>query len=116
MAQQPRGTPSVSENQDPRAREYFDQSIHRLLRFVGKVTTDIASIAAGAKATVAITVTGARPDKGQGVILGLPSAFNTSLLAWGYVSAKDTVTMVVYNPTGGAIDPPLATYAARVMP
>ena len=116
MAKAVRRPPAVAEAQQPRAREYFEQSVHDLLSKVGTTTTDVANIAAGAIGTVTITVKGARADEGQGVVVGLPSTFNTGLVPWGYVSADDTVTVVLYNRTGGGIDPPSATYTARVMP
>lgn len=111
-----RTPPAVSENQDPRAREYFEQFVYNALKLVGSRTFDLPSIAAGAKTTFTVSVPGARPDKGQSVQVGLPSGANLDLLFWGVVTANDTVTVVVRNPTGGAIDEPSRTYNVRVMP
>lgn len=81
--------------------------------FTGSLTTDVASIAAGAIATIAITVTGAA--SGDPVVIGAPAALGAGLLWSGYVSATDTVTVRIYNSTAGAIDPASATWKASVI-
>jgi len=117
MALPIRRPPGVAENQDPRAREYFDGDVERFLKLVGSQTVDLGSIAGGAKVVFTIQVVGARPNQGQTVEVGLPAAFNTDLsVAAAFVSNNDEVTVVIRNPTGGAIDPPLAEYAVRVTP
>ena len=116
MAKRIRRVPAVSEAKDFRAREAFDRDLEDMLKLVGTRTYDVGSISAGSKATFTITVTGCRADEGQTVQVGLPSAFNASLVPWGFVSGDDTVTVVLYNPTGSPIDPASATYTARVMP
>jgi hypothetical protein len=116
MAKPLRSSPSVKEREDPRANEYFNNAIAHMLGLVGTTTVDVANINAGAIGTFTVTVTDARPDQQQTVQVAVPSTFNTGLVPWGYVSAKDTVTVVLYNRTGGAIDPPSATYGVRVMP
>lgn len=111
-----RRPPGVKELEDPRAEEYFKQSAYGLLSLVGSTTVDVGNIAAGAIATVSITVPGARADMGQTVHVGLPSTVSTGLVPWGYVSADNTVSLILYNRTGAGIDPASATYTARVMP
>jgi hypothetical protein len=79
----------------------------------GYITTDIASIVAGAIATFTITVTGA--NIGDSVLLSAPSAIEVGLVWSGFVSAKDTVTVRVHNTTAGDIDPAIGTWMARVI-
>jgi hypothetical protein len=116
MARRVRKAPSVSERANFRASEAFAQDVEAILALVGTRTYDVPSISSGSTATFTITVSGCRVDQGQTVQVGLPSTFNTSLVLYGFVSADDTVTVVLYNPTGGAINMNEATYTARVMP
>lgn len=116
MARRIRQPPAVSEKADPRAPEYFARDIEDLLKLVGERTLDVGSIAAGSVATFSVTVAGCRPDRGQTVQLGLPAAFSTGLIPYGFVSAADSVMIVLRNSTGSAIDPPNAVYSVRVMP
>lgn len=116
MAKRIRRPPAISELNDFRALESFHNELEDMLKLVGSRTYDVGSISAGSTASFTVTVTGCKVDQGQTVQLGLPSTFSTSLVPWGFVSANDTVTIVLYNPTGGAIDPASATYTARVMP
>lgn len=116
MAKRIRKPPSVSEQNDFRAREAFDQDLESMLKLVGSRTYDVPSISAGGTQSFTITVPGCKADQGQTVQLGVPSSFSTSLVHSAFVSANDTVTVVLYNPTGGAIDPASGTYTARVMP
>ena len=94
----------------------FMQELHDQHRYVGEATVDVASIASGATATVTIPVIGAQKDKGQTVEYGLPSTFDTALTVAAYVSDDDEVTIVLSNPTGGAIDPASGLYSVRVRP
>jgi hypothetical protein len=116
MAQRLTAPPGVSDMQNFRAREAFDQALEAHGKLVGSTTVDVASIAAGAIGTVTITVTGARADMGMTVAVGLPSTISTGLVPWGNVTADDTVSIFLYNRTGGAIDPASATYYAWVRP
>ena len=84
----------------------------RQLALVGSASIDFASISAGAVGTQSVTVTGAKT--GDVVALGPPSGINANLIWSGYVSAADTVTIRLYNPTGGAIDPASATWKVVV--
>lgn len=74
---------------------------------------DFPSIAAGAAADLAITVTGAAV--GDGVTLGPPVALEAGLVIayWG-VTAANTVTIRLRNETAAAIDPVAATWRAGV--
>lgn len=117
MAKQVRKPPSPSDHYDPRAREYFDQDLHDQHKLVGTRTLDLPNINAGAQTTFTITVNGAKADKQQTVEYGLPSNWNTGLrIDAAFVSADHTVTIVVGNATGGAIDMGSATYSVRVRP
>jgi len=77
----------------------------------GTATIDPASIATGAQATATITVTGA--------VLGMsamafPPASLQGLQLTAYVSAADTVTIVLKNDTGGAVDLASGVWKAKV--
>lgn len=78
----------------------------------GTATIDPASIAAGATATTTITATGAAV--GDFVIVA-PGVSLAGLVMTSYVSAANTVTVVLYNPTAGAIDLASSTWKARVL-
>lgn len=108
--------PGVSDNKNFRARESFDQAIEAQLKLVGSTTVDVANIASGASGSFTVAVTGAKAGKGQTVQIGLPATFNTGLVPWGYVSADGVVTVILFNGSAGAINPPSADYAVRVMP
>lgn len=77
----------------------------------GSETFDPASIAAGATLTNDITVTGAALG---GFTLVAPGVSLAGLVMTSYVSAADTVTVVLYNPTGGAVDLASSTWKAKV--
>lgn len=76
-------------------------------------TLDFPSIAAGAVATLTITVTGA--VAGDTVSLGAPATLEAGLMFTGIVTAANTVTVRVHNTTAGAIDPASATWRATVI-
>jgi hypothetical protein len=74
-----------------------------------QVFVDLASIAAGATVKVTATVTGlatGQTGSGAAVIANPGNGFGaSSLVLYGvYPSATNTVTMVINNPTGSAID------------
>jgi len=77
----------------------------------GSATYDPPSIAAAGTTTTAVTVTGAAlgdfAEASFGISLG-------GLVATAYVSATNTVTIVLFNPTGAAIDLASGTLRARV--
>lgn len=114
MAKQVRIPPGLSQN--PRDTEAFFKDLHDQHKLVGVRTFDLPSIAAGAVTTFTITVNGAKANKQQTVEWGLPSNWNTGLFVNAFVSADNTVTLCIYNPTGGAIDMGSATYSVRVRP
>lgn len=108
--------PSPVDGNYERLREYFDRAVYERLRHTVSTTVDVGSIASGAQATFTVTVLGVKADQQATVQIGLPSTVNNNLFIWGYVSNDEEVTVVLRNPTGGAIDPPLATYGVRVIP
>jgi len=76
----------------------------------GSKTYDWPSIAAGATSTTTVTVTGAAlGDYVDSISHGVSLA---GMNCTGYVSAADTVTLVMTNPAAGAID--LASTTVRV--
>lgn len=78
----------------------------------GRATFDFASISAGASATTTITVSGATTS--DMVIVTAAGGIASGLIPTAYVSANDTVTLRLFNPTAGAIDPGNTVYRARV--
>lgn len=73
---------------------------------------DFAEIAAGAVGSAALAVPGAAVN--DFVQLALPSTLNTGLMATGFVSAANVVTIRLFNGTGSAIDPASSTFGAAV--
>lgn len=74
---------------------------------------DFGSIAAGGQAELTLSVAGAAV--GDTVSLGAPAAIESGLTWAGRVSAADTVTIRLTNPTAGAIDPAAATWRATAI-
>ena len=82
-------------------------------RLSATATLDFASIAAGAEASLTVTVTGAAT--GDPVSLGLPAAFTAGIsVAGAWVSSANTVTIKLRNTTVGAIDPASGSYTVIV--
>ncbi len=77
----------------------------------GALTTDIGSISDGSQAAFTITVVGA--EIGDTAELG-SSVTLANLGQSAFVSAADTVTVVLQNSTGSPVDLPSATYTAYV--
>lgn len=111
-----RRPPGPADIQDFRARERFDEDTFRCLSLVGKVQVNVGNITAGTVATFTIPVNGAVADQQQTVVVTPPSAIESDLVWCGYVSADDEVTVRLYNPTGGGINPADALWGARVFP
>ena len=78
-----------------------------------QATLDFPSIAAGAIATLTVSVPGAQA--GQPVALGPPAAIEAGLMWSGFVSAASTVTVRLHNTTASAMDPASATWDVRVL-
>ena len=74
-------------------------------------TIDPASINDGDSATATMTVTGAA--LGDIAIVAPPYSLQ-GLQMTAYVSAANTVTIVLFNNTGGAVDLPSGTWKAMV--
>lgn len=77
----------------------------------GSKTFNWGSIASAAAATTTVTVTGAALGDRATATMSLDLQ---GLVMTAYVSAADTVTVVLFNPTGGAIDLASGTLSARV--
>lgn len=69
-------------------------------------------VAAAGQQELTITVAGAAT--GDAVALAPPATLTAGLVATGRVSAANTVTVRLVNVTAEAIDPPAATWGARV--
>lgn len=78
----------------------------------GSKTYDAPSIAASGTTTTTVTVTGAALGDYAVASLGVSAA---GLVVTAYVSAADTVTVVFFNPTAGAVDLASTTLRARVI-
>jgi hypothetical protein len=90
--------------------EILDDAVGTIL--TGSKTHDAASIADAANATTTVTVTGAElGDFVVGVSLGVSAA---GITVSGYVSAADTVTVLLQNESGGAVDLASTTLAVLV--
>lgn len=77
-------------------------------------SVDLASIAATTTGAGTVTVTGARV--GDAVIVNPRADFNDDLvMKEAYVSANNTVTIKVYNPSAGAIDASAVTVDVIVL-
>lgn len=80
-------------------------------------TQDVGSISAQTTNSFTVSVSGA--TAGDPVSVSPPSGFSSSpenndLVTTAYVSSSDTVTVLVTNPTSGAIDPDSGDYTVEV--
>ena len=90
--------------------ELIDAAVGEIL--VGSKTQDFPSINDGAQTTTTVTVTGAAlGDFVEAVSVGVDLA---GTVLTGYVSAADTVTVVLRNGTGGAVNLASTTLRVRV--
>lgn len=103
-----------SPDLDPRELETWFHDLYRLGNLVGSTTGTPGLIAAGAVGTLAITVTGCLADQAQSVVIGAPSGIDAGLVWCGFISADNTVTVRIYNSTGGGVTPASAEWTARV--
>src|SRR6266850_2532793 len=82
---------------------------------VGFTTVDVASIANGAQGSVTVTVPGVAVD-GSWVVDGVATSVDPGALGVSArVTAANTVVVLLANASGGAIDPPSATYRVVCM-
>lgn len=110
---------SVKLQRPPRGKDPADWSdwteqVEQQLMLVGSRTIDVGNITAGTVSTFTVTVTGCKVNQGQSVVLSPPSAIEANLVWCGVVTANDTVTVRLYNPTGGGINPASGLWGARV--
>jgi hypothetical protein len=80
-----------------------DRENTRLTTFAGTATWNPASVADGDAVSTTVSVPGARVGVLASVRVFVPYSLQ-GLLAGGYVSADNTVTIVLLNNTGGAVD------------
>ena len=84
----------------------------RIEVFLGSATYDAPNILAAGTTTTTVTATGAAlGDFVDRISLGVSAV---GLVITGYVSAVNTVTVVLYNPTAGAIDLASTTLSVEV--
>lgn len=70
---------------------------------IGSVSVDPGSIATVTRGSVSVTITGAKA--GDAVIMNPPPTLESTLLFVGAsVDADDTVTIYLYNKSGGGVD------------
>jgi Periplasmic copper-binding protein (NosD) len=84
------------------------------LELQGTVVWDPPSIAVGASTTTTLTVTGATVGNSNHVLVGAPVSLQ-GLTATGFVSATDTVTIVLANLTAAAVNLASGTWKVRVL-
>lgn len=77
----------------------------------GSDTVDPASIAASATATTEITVTGAKVGD---FVMVAPGVDLQGMVCTGYVSAADTVTVILFNPTSAPVDLDSSNWKVKV--
>jgi hypothetical protein len=71
--------------------------------YKGTVSVNPASISTVATGKISVTITGVRA--GDIIHMERPDTLNDDLIfAGARVTADDTVTLYIYNPTGGGID------------
>lgn len=80
--------------------------------YSGTKTHDFGTINAHSQATTTVTVTGARSGDAAQVSIVTPTS---GIIADGYVSAVDTVTIRAHNYTAGNIDPAESVYVVTVL-
>lgn len=88
---------------------YFGGGTKQTGHFHVTVNRDVANLAAGGvRQEGPITVTGVRV--GDAVAVALPAAWGNIQLGGVIVTANNTLFLQLYNPTGGAIDPPAGDF------
>lgn len=102
--------------EDMRQLTMWREQIARMFQTGGSVTGTPGLIAGGAIGTLTVTVIGCFADQQQTVEVGPPSTVDAGLMWSAYVSANDTVTIRIYNTTGGNITPASSVWTARVTP
>lgn len=80
--------------------EILDAAVGTVLE--GSKTHDFADTADGAQATTTVTVTGA--ELGDYVLAVSVGVSQAGVILSGYVSAADTVTVLLQNESGGAVN------------
>jgi hypothetical protein len=92
---------------------YVNAYVHHTVKHMSGTTTwDPASVADGAMVSTTVTVAGA--VQGDVVAAGFDAMVHAGWLISGYVSAADTVTVVLFNKTGGTRDPGLGVVTVDV--
>ena len=110
--------PSISLNRKPQKIGGSSSQFGSLASIrTGTKVFDCGNLLANTSATTTVTVTGVTiTDTGAAVLVtSSDAAQNASIVLKGYISAADTVTISVINPTALAIDPASATYRVAVL-
>lgn len=81
----------------------IDQEARRVTAYSGVVTWNPASVANGASTSTTVTVPGVLANVKAHVKVFAPYTLS-GLSQTGYVSADDTVTILLQNNSGGAVD------------
>lgn len=76
-------------------------------------TLDFASMATSNSASLTVSLTGA--STGEAVLATPPANLSSALQRMAYVSAPNTITITLFNPTASTIDPPSGTWRVTVM-
>lgn len=105
-------TAKVRVEADPASSTNWIVKITRGRPLFGTATWDPASVAAGAATSTTVTVTGAALGDSAVAAFSLSTA---GLIISAAVTAADTVTVHLFNPTGGAIDLASGTVTARIV-
>lgn len=101
-------TPALTDNDTTIATTAF---VHAQT-ITATAVLDFPNVVAQTAQTLTVTVTGAAV--GDSVALGPPAAFNAGLVATGWVSAVNTVSIQLANVTVADINPASATWRATV--
>jgi hypothetical protein len=81
------------------------------IRIAGNASWTPGAVSNGAYVTKSVTVTGAR--YGDTVSVGYSTTLANGLIICGAVTANDTVTVTIYNMSGGTLTPSAGTVYAN---
>lgn len=105
--------PSYAKDAISRIAQQYDREFARLTSYAGTVVWNPANIAVGGSDTTTVTVPGVKVNALASVRVFAPYTLS-GLQASGYVSADDTVTIVLANNTAGAVNLGSGTWGVLV--